>query len=144
MFRVEPDKTRKFKIDCVCLEHGKRDPNPRMKYKIVPIEQINNDPRVSKLCELLGYGKVPQNTVQAATWHMANGLSWDELAHKNRIESKYTGNVRFFNPIELRTAFELSTLIRREYEKYESASESTGYESETATSETAETTSTES
>ncbi len=119
MFRVEADKTRKAKVPCVCLEHGKKDPNPRMKYKIVPIEQINNDPRVSKLCELLGKGRVAQNTLQAAAWHIANGLSWEELAHKNRVESKYTGNVRFFNPVELRSAFQLSSVIQHEYDKYQ-------------------------
>ncbi|WP_145081134.1 hypothetical protein [Aureliella helgolandensis] len=134
MFRVEPDKAAKLKVPCVCLEHGKIDPNPRMKYKIVPIEQINNDPKVTKLCELLGAGKVPQNTAQAAAWHMANGLSWDELSHKNRIESKYTGNVRFFNTMELRSAFQVSSIINREFELYQSQTSSSTSE-DTVTSE---------
>jgi hypothetical protein len=128
MFRVEPDKTHKIKVPCVCLEHGKPDPNPRMKYKIVPIEQVNADPRVVQLCGLLGSGRVPQNTAQAAAWHLANGLSWEELMIKNRMESKYTGNIRFFNSMELQNAFQLSSLLIREYEKYQSEEpESTGY-----------------
>ena len=125
MFRVSPNRPGKLKVTCVCLEHGKQDPNPRMTYKIVPIEQINNDPRVSKLCELIGEGRIPQNTAQAAAWHMANGLTWDELSAKNRIESKFTGNVRWFNPVELQSAFRVSTLIEREYEQSQSASLST-------------------
>ncbi len=60
MMRIEPDKKRTMTVPCVCLEHGKTDPNPRMKYKIVPIERINNDPRVAQLCGLLGTGQVPQ------------------------------------------------------------------------------------
>ena len=31
-------------------------------------------------------------------------LSWQQLAMKNRVESKYTGNIRWFSPIEIRTA----------------------------------------
>lgn len=116
MFRVEPDKSRKLKVPCVCLEHGKPDPNPRMKYQIVPIEQVNADPRVAKLCELLGEGKIAQNTAQAAAWHLANGVSWEELARMNRVESKYTGNIRFFNPMELRHAFQLSAALNSEYQ----------------------------
>ena len=126
MFRVEPDKTRKLKVPCVCLEHGKKDPNPRMKYVIVPIEKVNNDPRVVQLCNMLGNGKVAQNTAQAAAWHLANGLSWQDLAHKNRVESKYTGNVRFFHPAELRQAFYWTKQIQREFEQ-QSSSSSTSY-----------------
>lgn len=131
MMRIEPDKKRTMTVPCVCLEHGKTDPNPRMKYKIVPIERINNDPRVAQLCGLLGTGQVPQNTAQAAAWHLANGLSWNELMLKNRFESQYTGNIRFFNPMELRNAFQLATLISREYEQSQSgeSSSSPGYDS---------------
>ncbi|MBX3422161.1 MAG: hypothetical protein KF752_11460 [Pirellulaceae bacterium] len=120
MFRVAPDKPTKLSVPCVCLEHGKTDPNPRMKYKIVPIEQINGDPRVAELCALLGQGHVPQNTAQAATWHMANGLSWEQLANKNRIESQYTGNVRFFSPAELQAAYLLAGNIDRFFSEQDS------------------------
>ncbi len=129
MFRVAPDKAAKLKVPTLCLEHGKRDPNPRMKYKIVPIELVNTDPKVGKLCELLGHGRLPQNMAQAAAWNMANGLSWQELAHKNRVESKYTGNIRFFNQRELVTARNLATQITVEYERYIQSQESPGEES---------------
>ncbi len=137
MFRVNPDRPGKLKVPCVCLEHGKQDPNPRMKYKIVPIEEVNPDPRVRDLCAVLGQGKVPQNAAQAAAWHIANRMSWDELAHKNRIESQYIGNVKFFNPIELQTAFRLTGLINQEQQMREAAEKaSPGYS--TSTSESSE------
>ncbi len=132
MFRVAPDKPGKFKVPCVCLEHGKTEPNARVKYKIVPIDQFNKDPRVARLCSLLGEGKVPQNMAQAVAWNVANGISWGELAHKNRVESKYTGNVRYFNPIELQKALQLTTLIQAEYAQ----SQTTGSQSEPASSDT--------
>lgn len=135
MFRVEADKSKKLTVPCVCLEHGKSDPTPRMKYKIVPIERINNDPRVADLCGLLGYGQVPQNTAQAAAWHLANGLSWNELMVKNRVESEYTGNIRYFHPMELQNAYQLSNFLIRENQQAESSeSSSPGYNTSTAVS----------
>ena len=111
MFRVGPDKPGKFRVTCVCLEHGKREPTPHMKYTIVPLESFNSDPRVATVCRLLGEGKLGQNTAQAATWHLTNGLSWEQLAAKNRSESKYTGNVPWFHPAELNAAMRLVSAI---------------------------------
>ena len=102
--RVPPERMRKLTVTTVCLEHGKQDPNPKIPYKMVPLEEFTDNPRVKVLCEALGYGQVTQNTAQAAAWHMMDGLTWQELAAKNRVESKYTGNVRWFSPIELQTA----------------------------------------
>jgi hypothetical protein len=108
-FNVAAEKTGKIKIPCVCLEHGKPDPTPRMKYKIVPIETFTKDAKVIEIVKMLGRGEVPQNAAQAAAWNVANGLSWNELASKNRIESRFTGNVRFFNPRELALAMRISS-----------------------------------
>ncbi len=102
--RIAPEKMQKLTVQMVCLEHGKKDPNPRMAYKMVPIEQFTKKADVRVLCEALGYGQVTQNTAQAAAWHMMDGLSWNELAAKNRVESKYLGNIRWFSQFELRTA----------------------------------------
>ena len=104
MMRIPPERMRKVPVTTVCLEHGKPDPNPKMAYKMVPLEEFTNDPKIAVLCEALGYGQVTQNTAQAAAWHIMDGLSWQELAAKNRIESKYTGNVKWFSPLELNTA----------------------------------------
>ncbi|MCH1439559.1 MAG: hypothetical protein L7W43_07880, partial [Rubripirellula sp.] len=102
--RIAPEKMQKLTVKMVCLEHGKKDPNPRMAYKMVPIEQFTDKADVRVLCEALGYGQVTQNTAQAAAWHMMDGLSWNELAAKNRVESKYLGNIRWFSPFEIHTA----------------------------------------
>jgi hypothetical protein len=117
MFRVEPDKAGKFRVNCVCLEHGKTEPNSRMKYTVIPLESLNTDPRVATVCNLLGQGRIGQNTAQAATWHLANGLSWEQLAHKNRSESKYTGNVPWFHEAELHTAMRLVNAIEVEQQQ---------------------------
>jgi hypothetical protein len=76
-----------------------------MNYKIVPIDTLTKDPNVIEVCKMLGYGEVPQNAAQAAAWNLANGLSWQELAVKNRVELKTIGYAeRFFAPQELALA----------------------------------------
>ena len=104
MMRVAPERMQKIKVTTVCLEHGKPDPNPKMAYKIIPLDQFTKDPNVTVLCEALGNGLVTQNTAQAAAWHLMDKMSWSELAAKNRVESKYLGNIRWFSPFELKTA----------------------------------------
>jgi hypothetical protein len=104
MMRIAPEKLHKLKVTTVCLEHGKPDPTPKMVYKMVPAEKFTKDARVLGVCTMLGYGMIAQNTAQAATWHLTDNLSWQELATKNRIESKYTGNVPWFTPFEIRQA----------------------------------------
>lgn len=129
MMRVAPEKTRKMALNTVCLEHGKPDPNPRMAYTIVPLDRVVEDRRVHAVCEALGYNLVTQNTAQAAAWHFTDNMSWGELAQKNRVESKYTGNIRFFNPIELRTAAVLVAEAQRLAAKDAKDSESAAGES---------------
>ena len=112
-FRVEPEKMQKVKVKTVCLEHGKPDPNPKMAYKIVPLEEFTDNPKIRVLCEALADGHLAQNTAQAVAWHVMDGMSWDELAAKNRVESKYSGTVKWFSPIELRSAIAVEREVSR-------------------------------
>ena len=41
---------------------------------------------------------------QAAAWHYTDNMGWTDLALKNRVVSKYTGNIPFFSRIELHQA----------------------------------------
>ena len=130
MFRVEADRPGKLQVEMVCLEHGKPDPNPRMKYFLVPLEQLNADPKVTELCRLLAEGKVKQNIAQAAAWNMANGMTWDALAKKNRRESQYTGNEKYFTQDDLRAAVNLTGHCRAATEQklaYEANSQSSSH-----------------
>ncbi len=124
MFRVEADKPRKMTVATVCLEHGKLDPNPRMKYKVVPLAAVNADPKIAELCKLLSQGKVSQNAAQAAAWHMANGLSWQELANKPKVISKYTGVELFFSPFEVQSAMRLVNKVTVEASESQSSEDS--------------------
>ncbi len=104
--RIAPQKTRKLTARTVCLEHGKPDPNPRIAYRMIPIESFTENAKVAELCRQLGRGEVAQRTAQAAAWHLANGLSWERLAGINRLESRYLGNIKYFKADELKRAKE--------------------------------------
>jgi len=105
-FSVPAGKTIKVKVPCVCLEHGKPDPKPRIPYKIVPLESVTTEPGVAGVLARLGEGKYSQRVAQAATWHLANGMTWEELDEK-RIK-RITGlQQRWFHPAEIRAAMRL-------------------------------------
>jgi hypothetical protein len=103
MFNVAPEKVGKITVRTLCLEHGKDDPTPRMKYTIAPITSLSKDPRVAEVCKMVARGEVPQNAAQAAAWHLTDQLSWRELALKDRVRSRF-GHVKYFTPQELQLA----------------------------------------
>jgi hypothetical protein len=142
-FRIEPERLQKVKVSLVCLEHGKPDPNPKMAYQIVPLEHFTSDPKIRLLCEALAADQITQNTAQAAAWHLMDNLSWSALAAKNRSESKYTGTVRWFSPMEIRMAMAVVTEVTRivNHSSGDTGSGETGFEAvpETSHSGTGET-----
>jgi hypothetical protein len=100
-FNIEPGKERKLKVAAVCLQHGKDEPNPRVAYRICPIASVTEKPEVAELLKSLANDATDQRAVQAAAWHLENGLSWKELAKMPRI--RHLGGVteRFFSALEI-------------------------------------------
>ena len=117
MMRIDTDSPRKMTVATICLNHGKADPNPRMKYKVVRLAEVNDSPVIEEFCKALATGKVSQNTAQAAAWHVANGLTWDELTHKPRVISEYTGVEMFFTAFEVQAAMRLTATATQEAER---------------------------
>lgn len=107
-FNVGPEKVQKLPIVAVCLEHGKKDPNPRVAYDIRPLDSVVSNPEVIEMVKMLGRGEIPQKPAQAAAWHLANGLSWGELEQK--IGAKHiNGTVDpYFTPGELEAALAIT------------------------------------
>ncbi|MCY2982976.1 MAG: hypothetical protein NTY15_04985 [Planctomycetota bacterium] len=117
MMRIEADTPRKMTVATLCLNHGKADPNPRMKYKVVRLAEVNDSPVIEEFCKALAAGKVAQNTAQAAAWHVANGLTWEELVRKPRVISEYTGVEMFFSKFEIQAAMRFTSLATEEAER---------------------------
>jgi hypothetical protein len=109
-FNVAPEKLAKVPVVGVCLEHGKKDPNARVPYELRPIETVAQNLEVIEVVKMLNRGEVDQHTAQAATWHLANGLSWQELSSKIGVKH-LNGRVE---PYFTRRHLELAMRVARE------------------------------
>lgn len=111
-FNLMPEKTQKVKYEGVCLDHGLEDPNPKIPYQVVPIEQYTVKPGVGTLLHMLGSGKINQRIAQATAWHLNNDMSWEELASKSikhldgRVEPYFSRN-------EIATAMQATQFIEK-------------------------------
>ena len=108
-FNIAPERVAKLDLPCLCLEHGKPDPTPRMKYEIRPIEDFVDRPAVVELVREFGYGRIPHRAAQAAVWHLNNDVSWNELAAKRRAgRLLFGGKPAYFTVDDLRLAVRLT------------------------------------
>ncbi len=82
MMNIPAEKVAQFRVPTVCLEHGKREPRSSMAYQIKPLEALTSKPEVRELLTAFGKLHLNQRAAQAAAWHLANGMSWPELASK--------------------------------------------------------------
>jgi hypothetical protein len=74
-----------------------------MAYKIEPLDEFSSDPKVYALLKLFGDGRLNQRAAQAAAWHLANNMSWDELAAKH-VDRIGLPPDPYFTPEELQAA----------------------------------------
>jgi hypothetical protein len=73
---------------------------------MVPLESVTAEPAVADVLARLGEGKYTQRVAQAAAWHLANGMSWEELDGK-RIKHITGRQERWFHPAEIQAAMRL-------------------------------------
>ena len=101
LFSIPPEKTVRLKMRTVCLDYGHPDPHVGLNYELRKLETVTTDPT---LCELLeSFSKrVDQDAMQAAAWHLANGLSWKQLSHLR--DAGTLGVASVFNAKTLNTA----------------------------------------
>jgi hypothetical protein len=108
VFNIGPERVVKLKFVAVCLEHGKHDPTPRVPYELVPIESFTSDLSVIELAKMLARGEIDQPATQAAAWHLANGLSWQQLADKIGVKHISGTTEPYFSSVALETARQLA------------------------------------
>ena len=125
-FSVPAEKVGQFKVTTVCLEHGKPEPRPAIPYQIKRLEEVSDKPEVQEVCRMVGEGQLPQRVAQLATWHFANGMSWEQLAAEKYRCANGTG-VPAYSPQELQAAMQVAaaaTKLVQEREKANSKSDS--------------------
>jgi hypothetical protein len=69
-----------IRVPTVCLEYGKREPTPRMPYRLEPLAKVSEDPAVALVLGGLASGHLTQKVAQAAAWHLSSGRTWEQLA----------------------------------------------------------------
>jgi hypothetical protein len=116
MFNIPAEKVGQLKAPCVCLEHGKREPKPQIKYEIRPIESITDKPAVQELCRMLGTGQVDQRAAQAAAWHLNNNMTWQQLAAK-RIEHADGSKEPYFTAAQIQWGMRLAVTAGKQAEE---------------------------
>ena len=111
-FNIPPETTSKLKMSIVCLEHGKKDPNPHVPYEIRPIEAFTQDRNVHELLRLFGEGKLHHRAAQAAVWHFTDAMSWSDLAAK-KIDKLGRPDEPYFTHAELQLAVRIAGEVER-------------------------------
>jgi hypothetical protein len=79
-FSIPPEKTVQLKMRTVCLNQGAPDPNAGMKYELRRLEAEVTNPALQELLERYTV-RVDPDAMQAAAWHLSNGLSWNQLSN---------------------------------------------------------------
>ena len=108
MMNIPPEKIAQFKVPTVCLEHGKKEPKPNIPYEIKKIEVVTSKPEVRELLTALGKKHLNQRAAQAAAWHLANEMSWEQLANK-QIEHLDGSNELYFHPQEIAAGMQIAS-----------------------------------
>ena len=116
LFNVAPEQLKKLPVNAVCLEHGKKEPNPRVKYDVIPVSKYTDDGRVHELIRYLASDNFNQRVAQVAAWHLASGMSFDQLAAKTN--KRANGNVEpYFSRAEIMAGVELVAIATKRAEQ---------------------------
>jgi hypothetical protein len=107
-FNIPAGKVGRIKVNTVCLEFGKEDPAPFRTYTVIPIDKFTNNQAVIETCKMLARGEIDQHVAQATAWHLANGLTWDQMLVLNRVELSNGYFERYFHPNHLLAAQRVS------------------------------------
>ena len=84
MFSIPPRRIVRLPYRGVCLEHGKREPTSRMRYRLVSVEEYSKDAGLHELLRLVARGRIPTPVAQAAAWNINSQMHWQSLAAKRR------------------------------------------------------------
>lgn len=114
-FSVPPERTIQLGFSSVCLNYGRREPHSGMKYQLVKAETVTTDPLLQQLLESHS-PRSNREVQQAAAWHLANGLSWEQISQLT--DQKVPGSpTSLFNPQQVKAARELVAQVKKSAEE---------------------------
>ncbi|MEK6260273.1 MAG: hypothetical protein AABP62_16775 [Planctomycetota bacterium] len=116
-FSVPPERVISVQFNSVCLEHGKPEPTPSSRYKLVPVSQVSDDPVLYELLTVVGTGKVDSQAAQAATWHLTDKMSFPQLAEKAMTRLGGQPPTPYFSQAQLQGAQQLLALSAKKAEE---------------------------
>jgi len=99
---VPAGKTIQFQLRTVCLNYGQPEPGPALPYHLTSVERFTSDPVLAELLECYG-PRIDQQVMQAAAWHVANGLTWEQVAQLPNRRLVGT-SAKLFAPREVQAA----------------------------------------
>jgi hypothetical protein len=108
---IPPDRVGEFRVACVCLEHGKDEPKATVAYVIKPVETFSSDPALKELLTLYGQGEISQPVAQVVAWHIADKMSFQELAAKE-IRRLNGQRYSYFSRDEINAAMRLMGVVQ--------------------------------
>lgn len=100
-FNVPARKAVAVRSPTVCLDYGRREPTPRIPYRLVVLDTVSQDPKLAVILGGLASGHVSQKVAQAAAWHVASGRTWEQLAAEVIKRAGGDPDVPFFSHAEL-------------------------------------------
>jgi hypothetical protein len=97
------------------LNYGKPDPAPGMIYKVVRVEQYTEDKVLQEAIRVVATGSLNYQIAQAATWHITDKMSWDELGslQEETVLGDYSSRVPVFSTEQLQQAQQIVTLAEK-------------------------------
>jgi len=120
-FSIPPQRRVKLEFNSVCLNHGLKTPTRMNRYHLVSVDDYTNDEQLKELLTWVATGKVPQKTAQAATWHLTDDMSYEQLAAKK--EYHLGGAVsQFFNRTDVSQAKQLIEFVDQKVAERKKAS----------------------
>lgn len=114
-FSIPPHKTAQIAYQGVCLNYGKPDPMPGMKYIPVPLETFTDNKVLQESLKLYGTGQLDYSVAQAAVWHLTDNLSVQDLTEikKFRIPGDFSTQESVFSDRVLQSADELLAIAKQ-------------------------------
>lgn len=84
-FSIPPQARVRLNFSSVCLEHAVKPPRSGYKYQMMPLEKGTQNEYLKELLRMVATGSIPSGIAQAATWHLTDGLSFEQMAQKQQV-----------------------------------------------------------